>query len=214
MTVRVYVEVGAKRVFASALDWPGWSRSGKSEDLAVEALGAYRPRYETVVRRAGRTLAKGDFEVVEHVEGNVSTDFGVPEKPSRVDTEPLKRAEAAKLAELVQASWDELETIYKVTPEQLLKGPRGGGRDREKMYAHVIGAEAGYSRRLGLKPKQPDNSDTAAIAAMRADLIAVLRKPSDGSPPAGGKGWTQRYAARRIAWHVLDHAWEMQDKTP
>ena len=25
-------------------------------------------------------------------------------------------------------------------------------------------------------------------------------------------GWTTAYAARRIAWHVLDHAWEMQDR--
>jgi len=23
---------------------------------------------------------------------------------------------------------------------------------------------------------------------------------------------TTRYAARRIAWHVLEHAWEMQDR--
>jgi hypothetical protein len=35
--------------------------------------------------------------------------------------------------------------------------------------------------------------------------------PSDGTPPAE-KGWPTPYAARRIAWHVLDHAWEMQDR--
>ncbi|MEY2437652.1 MAG: hypothetical protein QOF97_2488, partial [Acidimicrobiaceae bacterium] len=27
------------------------------------------------------------------------------------------------------------------------------------------------------------------------------------------KGWAYRYAARRIAWHALDHAWEMQDRS-
>ena len=33
----------------------------------------------------------------------------------------------------------------------------------------------------------------------------------DGSVPVP-KGWPHRYAARRIAWHVLDHAWEMEDR--
>ena len=45
----------------------------------------------------------------------------------------------------------------------------------------------------------------------RERILAVLRAPSDGSPPVA-KGWPPRYAARRVAWHVLDHAWEMQDR--
>jgi hypothetical protein len=77
----------------------------------------------------------------------------------------------------------------------------------------VLGAESAYVRKLGLKHRQPDNADADAIAAMRADLLAALRQPSDGGP-VGEKGWPQRYAARRVAWHVLDHAWEMEDKTP
>ena len=47
---------------------------------------------------------------------------------------------------------------------------------------------------------------------MREDVLAVLREPSDGSPIAGRK-WPPRYAARRIAWHALDHAWEIEDRT-
>jgi hypothetical protein len=43
-------------------------------------------------------------------------------------------------------------------------------------------------------------------------VLAVLRQPSGGAPLAGRK-WTQRYAANRIAWHALDHAWEMQDRS-
>ena len=42
--VDVFVESGRKRVFASALDWPGWCRSGRTEELAIEALAAYLPR--------------------------------------------------------------------------------------------------------------------------------------------------------------------------
>src|SRR5260370_16412113 len=42
-TVPIYLEVGRKRVFASALDWPGWTRAGKDEKLGIEALLAYLP---------------------------------------------------------------------------------------------------------------------------------------------------------------------------
>ncbi|MGH2773763.1 MAG: hypothetical protein ACRDIU_11590 [Actinomycetota bacterium] len=37
-TVKVFVENGSKRVFAGAVDWPGWCRSGKDEQEALEAL--------------------------------------------------------------------------------------------------------------------------------------------------------------------------------
>jgi hypothetical protein len=47
---------------------------------------------------------------------------------------------------------------------------------------------------------------------MRADILHILRQPSDGSPIAGRR-WPPRYAARRIAWHVLDHAWEIEDRS-
>ena len=38
MPVETYLEVGAKRVFAGALDWPGWCRSSRHERDALEAL--------------------------------------------------------------------------------------------------------------------------------------------------------------------------------
>ena len=40
----------------------------------------------------------------------------------------------------------------------------------------------------------------AAIPGLRKGEIAT------------SSGWPVRYAIRRMAWHVLDHAWEMQDK--
>jgi hypothetical protein len=64
---------------------------------------------------------------------------------------------------------------------------------------------------MGIKQKPP--SDRAAVDAMRAAILEVLARPSDGSPVAGRK-WPQRYAARRIAWHALDHTWEIEDKIP
>ena len=118
----------------------------------------------------------------------------------------------ARLASIVHAAWATLDRVAAGAPAELRKGPRGGGRDRDKMVGHVIEADWYYGRELGLKLRQPKPDDDAAVEAMRRDMLTILREPSDGAPLAGRK-WPQRYAARRIAWHALDHAWEMEDRS-
>jgi hypothetical protein len=219
----VYLELGSKRVFACALDWPGWCRSGRTEELALEALAAYADRYAVVARQAGIAFppaagarapqaVRGRLEVVERLPGSSKTDFGLPGEVAAADARRATAAQAERLAALVAASWAVFDRVRAGTPAELRKGPRGGGRDRDKMVDHVLGAEAAYARMLGVKHPQPAIDDQAAIDALREDLAVVLRVPSDGSPPVP-KGWPPRYAARRIAWHVLDHAWEMQDRS-
>jgi hypothetical protein len=213
--VRVGLEVGAHKVFAVALDWPGWARSAKDEQGAVDALLDYTPRYAEVATAAGvrfpaRTLDSAD--VTGRVKGNATTDFGAPAMPVPSDDAPLSRAEAERLSRLVVATWEVFDRIRAVTPQSLAKGPRGGGRDRDKMADHVLGAEAAYARKIGVRHRQPRLDDTAAIAALRDEIAATLRAARSPAPDLE-KGWPYRYAARRIAWHVLDHAWEMQDRS-
>ena len=83
--VDVCVETGEKRVFVSALDWPGWTRSGKDEKAALEKLAAYAPRYAAVPRtaRIAFPAAEPRFKVVERVKGNATTDFGAPATPPK-----------------------------------------------------------------------------------------------------------------------------------
>jgi len=116
------------------------------------------------------------------------------------------------MAALVKAAWDLFDEVAASAPAELRKGPRGGGRDRDKMIDHVLGADEIYARKLGLRLSAPPRADRAAIRAFRAAVIEALEKPSDGAPPSE-KGWPQRYAARRIAWHALDHAWEIEDRS-
>jgi hypothetical protein len=209
----VYLEVGKKKVFAAALAWPGWSRPGKDEDHALDVLASYLPRYAPVAKRAGLVVPTDVFTVVERIPGDTSTDFGVLGHAADADRSALTEADAQRLAALVSAAWDEFADIVAATPAELTKGPRGGGRDRDKMADHVVGAEASYARKIGVKHTRPGLSDTAAIAALRADIIAALSQPWPGRDVPRGT-WPPAYAARRIAWHVLDHAWEMQDRTP
>ena len=208
----VAIEAGDKKVFASALEWPGWSRSGKTGEAAVEALLAYAARYAPVAERAGLSLpASFDVDVAEEARGGSGTDFGVPSALGyAADARAVDPPEAARLASIVEAAWATFDDVAGHAPAELRKGPRGGGRDRDKMVGHVNEADWYYAREMGVRMPAPrSRADTEAL---RAAMLDVLRRPSDGTPLADRK-WTQRYAARRIAWHALDHAWEMQDRS-
>jgi hypothetical protein len=197
--VRIYLEVGGKRTFASAADWPGWSRSGMDEASALEILAAYAPRYTKVAKLARKEIPKEpSFDVVERMKGNATTDFGAPGIPAKDEARQLTAAEKRRMIELLEASWKYLDDVRANAPEELRKGPRGGGRDREKMYQHVLDAEVGYAPAIGLRLKQPD----------RRALLDAIRNPRPDTK------WPVAYAVRRIAWHALDHAWEMEDRIP
>ena len=209
----VLIEAATKRVFACAVDWPGLARSGRTEADAIDALLAALPRYEAVAAAAGLAfpagLGRDDVAVVERVEGNATTDFGAPGIVGEVDRKPVSAPEARRQAALVEAAWAVLAAVATSAPEELRKGPRGGGRDRSKIVAHVHDAERGYASVMGIPGA---SSASRGQAVLRAEMLELLGRPSDGSPLAG-KRWPARYAARRVAWHALDHAWEIEDRS-
>jgi hypothetical protein len=211
--VPIYLEVGKKKVFACAVSWAGWCRAGKTEDAAIEMLGRYGERYSEVARRAGLPFLESapEFEVVERVEGNATTDFGAPGVVPDCDRGNLDRQEAFRSAALLGASWAVLDDVVAQAPAELRKGPRGGGRDRDKVFNHVIAAEAGYARAMGRSDiREPDPTDREAVESLRSRIHEAI---ATASPPPRPKSWPWRYAARRIAWHALDHAWEIQDRS-
>jgi len=213
---RVVVESGRRRVFASALDWPGWTRSAPDEEGALGALAAYAPRYHPVAAGAGVAFparAATAFVVVERVAGSATTDFGAPGAIAEDEHADLTFSEAARRAELVRASWHVLDAVVAGAPAMLRKGPRGGGRDRDAIVDHVLDAEVAYARKVGLRLRKPDARDAGAVTAFRDEIDAALRAARSGASVVPN-GWPARYAARRIAWHILDHAWEIQDKSP
>jgi hypothetical protein len=211
-TSPVYLELGTKKVFACSVDWPGLCRAAKSEELALDALRNYELRYRLIAERAGYPFALGELTVVERTPGNATTDFGVPGAVPARDAVPVTAVEAARAAALMRAAWDELADYAAVAPAELRKGPRGGGRDRDAMLAHVVDAERAYARKIGVRHPPFNPTDRDSLAALRAEVLDVLGRPHDGAPLVD-RGWPARYAARRIVWHVLDHLWEMQDRS-
>jgi hypothetical protein len=214
--IRVAIEATPKKAFATAIDWPGWSRSGKTPELALDALAAAAGRYADVVKTAGEDfpskVGARDFEVVEEAVGGGGTDFGIPSRITDADRRPTSRSDADRLRRIVDAAWTTFDRVAASAPAELRKGPRGGGRDRDKVVAHVVEADDAYARELGLRPKPTSPVDPAAIGLARAAALDIIGKPSTGASIEGRK-WTARYAASRIAWHALDHAWEIEDRT-
>ncbi len=51
--IAVAIEAAPKRTFATAVDWPGLSRSGKTEEAALEALDAGDVGWHVVERAVG-----------------------------------------------------------------------------------------------------------------------------------------------------------------
>ncbi|MCU1692239.1 MAG: hypothetical protein JWM64_1330 [Frankiales bacterium] len=192
----VTVEATSKRAFASVLGWPGWCRAGKTEQDAVEALLAYRDRYAVVAEEAGLALpADPELHVVERLDGTTTMSFGAPDRRSEHEQGPVPEADLALLA----ASWRVFDRAVAAAPPALRKGPRGGGRDRDAVAAHVTEAQHSYARKVGVRLTPAERADPARA---RQELLEVL---------AGGQG--DRYWVRRAAWHVLDHVWEIEDKS-
>ena len=71
--INVYLEAGSRRIFAAALDWPGWCRMGRDETAALQSLFDYGPRYLSILRPAGLGFQVpgnvSDFAVVERLRG-------------------------------------------------------------------------------------------------------------------------------------------------
>jgi hypothetical protein len=224
-SLKVYLEVTRRRTFAGAIGWPGWCRAGKTEEEALAALIAYADRYAKVIARSRldfeRPSAVDDLEVVERLKGNATTEFGAPGVPPKADDWPLDAKELKRLTTILQASWGAFDAAWSKAAKAKVKlrtGPRGGGRDLAKMQDHVLGAEEGYLGALGSRhPRMADATEADRMAAVRETALDALSARARGKPIADPrqtkKPWAPRFYVRRSAWHALDHAWEIEDRS-
>jgi hypothetical protein len=220
--IPVSLEIGKKRTFAGAIDWPGWCRSGGDESAALQALFDYGPRYARVLRSARLGFqAPADesvFRIVERLEGNATTDFGAPGLAPSSDSRPVNSEELHRFEKLLKACWRTFDANIKTAGGKTLRlGPRGGGRQLEGIVEHVLGSDAGYVNQVGLKFKAEATRDLDhQIEQTRQAILDALTASARGAIPAkgprGGLRWSPRYFVRRLAWHVLDHAWEIEDR--
>jgi len=216
-SIQVYLEVGQTRTFAVVPRWPGWCRSGGSEDDALQALLEYAPRYAQALAGSGfvfpAAISMEDLQVEGNVAGNGITDFGAPAMALPLDDLPVSEDELASMQALLKASWRAFDrTVQAAQGRSLRTGPRGGGRDQAEMVAHVGEAELAYLSKLGGKMPPGSRDDQTRRRVMLETLAASVHGEIPAVGPRGGKRWMPRFFVRRTAWHALDHAWEIEDR--
>ena len=219
MPVRTVVERGpkGKRAVAFSLDWPGWNRGAKTAELAVETLESYRERYRPIAALAGMSGAfdsAGPLEIVEETVGTGSTDFwGISYMPSSTEQGPMSEAELERGITLLQAAWEFFDGVAARVSPEMRKGPRGGGRDRDRIISHVIRVESeDFARQVGLHIPEEAALTPKGLREHRKTYIAAMRAYNAGEVEKPMKSWTLPFLIRHSAFHTLDHAWEMEDK--
>jgi hypothetical protein len=216
-SIRVMIELGRKKpvAVAVAFDWPGWERSGKSEDDALRVLDTYRGRYAKVAELAGvaeEFSGIGEQVVVEHVEGIGMTDFyGLSMKAAGPEHEPMSDAACERKIALLRACWTYFDDVASRVSGELRKGPRGGGRDRDRIIQHVNNVETGdFALKVGVVTPTEAWRDPGALQTYRDAFRAAIRDYN--ARDAAARNWTVQFVLRHSAYHVLDHAWEMEDR--
>ena len=218
MPVRTVIERGPKdkRSVAFSLDWPGWSRGAKTVALALDTLESYRERYRPVATLAGMTSefdASGPIEVVEDRVGTGSTDFwGISFSPSATEQGPMGEAELERGITLLQASWAYFDGVAARVSPEMRKGPRGGGRDRDRIIRHTIRTESeDFAKQVGLRIPEEAALSPDGLRHHREAYVAAMRAYNAGQVPRRMRTWTLLFLIRHSAFHTLDHAWEMED---
>lgn len=217
----VYLEIGSKKVIACAIDWPGWSRHGRDEPMALQALIDYGPRYARAVESAGLGFRPpatiSSLTVFERLPGNASTDFGGLGVIPPADSRPFDASELARSMALLSAALDTFDrAVWAAAGKELTKGPRGGGRDLDHIVGHVMDSHRAYLGRLAWKLPKDGGSRVEQQALIRQATVEALHAAERGElpqqGPRGGKLWPPRFFVRVIMWHVLDHVWEIEDR--
>jgi hypothetical protein len=220
--LEIFVESGKKKVFAGALAWPGWCRFGRDEEKAFDAFLAYGERYARVLEGTDFNFQTdydpSDLVIRERHPGTSTTDFGAPVAVLAYDHEQIDPDEYARVREILSACWWAFDQAVETAQgKELRKGPRGGGRDLEKIITHVFEADRQYLRKLAgkFKPEKGCNPKDE-LPRIRSAIFQALDVAERGELPAqgprGGVIWPPRFFIRRVAWHILDHAWEIEDR--
>ena len=214
--LRVTLEMGpkGKKVVAVAPDWPGLERSAKTEEAAMARMHTYLPRYEPVAILAGmgtEFAAITTVDLVECFQGTGSTDYwGVSFAFSEIDRQVLSNAELERELTLLRACWTFFDVVHSRVSAEMQKGPRGGGRERDHIVQHTLGAELDMATKLGLRPPYSDLLSDEGLHTYRDTYCTTIQAFHAQGKLA--RTWPLRYLIRHTAYHTLDHAWEMEDK--
>ena len=114
---------------------------------------------------------------------------------------------------LLEACWAFFDDVAARVSPEMRKGPRGGGRDRDRIIRHTIRTESeDFAKRLSLRIPEEAALSPEGLRRHRESYVAAMRAYNAGQIERPMRSWTLPYLLRHSAFHTLDHAWEMEDK--
>ena len=217
--MRVILEVGksGRRIVAGATDWPGLDRWGKTEAAALETLATYVPRYADIAGRAsmaaGLARQAPHVAVVERTPGSSTTDFwGIAHVPSELERAGISDAELERRLRLLEACWAYFDDALARASTDLRPGPRGGGWPRDVLERHVyVNEPEQMTRKVEVRSPRDMVLDPAGRAIHRQQTLDAIRAYHAAGRSA--RTWPLAFLIRRIAHHLMDHAWELEDRS-
>ena len=216
--INIYLEFGKKKTVAYAVDHLGYFRVAKTEEEVLEALLAYGKRYAKIMHAGGvefqTPTSLTDFNIITKYEGNATTDFGSPGIIPDEDKRPVTAADSDRYEKLLRACWDAFDkAVASAEGKELRTGPRGGGRELEKIIAHVRESNLAYLRKQGQNVPKELREDRQAIRITILETLQIAVQggiPEKG--PRGGGMWHTPYFVRSVVGHLVDHIWEIEDR--
>ena len=189
----------------------------QNPELALETLESYRERYRPVAK-----LAEMPDEFDQPVRSRSWRTGSAPAQltsgaisfsPSSTEQGPLSEAELERGITLLRACWAFFDEVAARVSPEMRKGPRGGGRDRDRIIRHTIRTESeDFAKQVGLRIPEEAALTPDGAAPASADYVAAMRAYNAGEVPQRMRSWTLPFLIRHSAFHTLDHAWEMEDK--
>jgi hypothetical protein len=123
----------------------------------------------------------------------------------------MGEAELERKITILQACWRFFDDIAARVSPEMRQGPRGGGRDRNRIIRHTVRTESeDFAKQVGLQIAE--EAAPEGLQRHRETYVAAMRAYDAGKVERRMRSWTLPFLIRHSAFHTLDHAWEMQDK--
>lgn len=218
---RVYIERGRKAVLAGAVDWPGWMGIGETDVEALLSLFDLAPRYASVLHAAQLDftppISRHDFDLIETLAGGLSTDLGGPHLAPHADTAAISESDYMRLQSVLLACWQAFDAAIAGAEGHVLAAPQSGpDLTLDEIIIHVIKNDQSDLERLAWSHRfrnLPDPLDE--LREIREGTLRALTRAAFGEIPAvatTAELWSARFFVRKLAWHTLTHAWEIEER--
>jgi len=191
-------------------------RCGISLKGADIVVGGSVGSFSAFMAQAGRLIVCGDagdalgdslYEAVIYLRGQARS-LGAD-----AEEQPMTAADFERGITLLRASWEFFDGVAARVSPELRKGPRGGGRDRDRIIRHTVRTESeDFAKQVGLRIPEGAALTPEGLHQHREAYVAAMRAYNAGEVTRRMRSWTLPFLIRHSAFHTLDHAWEMEDK--